>query len=226
MPTSAQVGEKVDQLVVYPREKTNGVVVLATVNGYDRYGYGQTRSLRVSREAGGKTTVEVGSGTQSPFVNPDRVGQPYGYEGNTKPAWIEVQIRNRRYSSNPKRANSHTFYVPDPNLLCRYWVGDVDADVVIHAAIEAKKEASLRQQLEAVRAELAKALKTAENDRVELCRVQQSWQTSTNRWANLVESLANRLKRRWFKWRRDEEVLREAEDKLEGLHKLLSGCCD
>ncbi|MEK7585266.1 MAG: hypothetical protein AAB455_02035 [Patescibacteria group bacterium] len=116
-----------------------------------------------------------------PFVNPERIGKSYT-DGNFH--WIEVQIEDRRYTTNKDRVGVATHYVPDPNLLCQYLAGDVEAEAVAAAATEFAKQASLiedlHQTIRDLESQLAEERESRRRDR------------------ELMVDLAKELRRKWF----------------------------
>jgi len=83
-------------------------------------------------------------GLEHTFIpDPDRMGEVVRL-------FINVRIGDAVYTTNPKPAPGQR-YVADPDLLCRYLVGQVDDEAITEAAEVAVEEASAREQLSAIR---------------------------------------------------------------------------
>lgn len=147
VPVSCRPGDNVASLTITPWMTRPGVVAVTV---FDR-GRGRGVADWVSY------LLVVGFSGEIPRINletvfeckGDRLGQAH------KGAFIEVLINNDWYHSLdvvkypiPKRSGH---YVPDPNLLCRYLVGDASADEVKAAT---QKHTEEQMELEQLREQL------------------------------------------------------------------------
>lgn len=136
VPVSALPGEVVYSLTVYPRKGEKGVVAVAS--DYVTPSWAGAISLDWN-DSNDKLLIEQ----RSPFFNPDRIGQVYSSGHNQ---WVEVQIEGDRFTSSERRTELAHF-VPDANLLCRYWAGQATVDEVKAAVRAEKKSASAKESL-------------------------------------------------------------------------------
>lgn len=97
-----------------------------------------------------------------------RLGQVHG-EG------VEILIGGKTFTTVDVPSSSaynaerfaRDYFVPDPNIICRYLAGDVGADAVIHAAVQYKVEVNARARVSELERELAEAREQlAQCDRV------------------------------------------------------------
>lgn len=93
-----------------------------------------------------------------PFVNLEDVWIPSADRlGQVVEQHINLCVEDQWFTTYEYGAESQTRYLPDPNLACRYLVGDATAEDVIAAAEEARAEASVRDQLQVAQQELIAA---------------------------------------------------------------------
>lgn len=189
VPISAQAGDTVYSLSVHPQKGKGGVVAIAEPASCLNY---QQWCMLVKVEVGGSIDGK------KVFINPERIGQIYA---KGKEAWIEIQFKDRRYTSNEGRAGVATHYVPNNNLLCQYLAGNVGPEAVIHAAIEFRKEQGLSEKLEIAQNEIECLI--AENQALlARCKTREEQFLSFSRdvrlWDRLARKLAGELRRKLF----------------------------
>lgn len=143
-------GETVWSLTMNPTKGKNGVVVVASDSSDSSSWIG---AISLGWE-GDKLVVEDTHKSKQGFVNPERIGQAYS---NDYDHWVEVQIGDDRFTSSKKRT-SVAHFVPDPNLLCRYWAGHATPEQV-SAAVRAEKKlvGDKKSLIEEVRKHYARA---------------------------------------------------------------------
>ncbi|MDD5567231.1 MAG: hypothetical protein PHH01_03475 [Patescibacteria group bacterium] len=84
----------------------------------------------------------------------DRLGGIVSYDNNQYHC-IQVMIDSDWFTSNRRMQGKPGYrYVPDPNLLCRYLIGEVDKETVIAAASEQAEEETARDQLKRLQEDL------------------------------------------------------------------------
>ena len=159
---------------------------------------------------------EMGNGLlHNSFFSPNRIGHlyvPYRSDGREAP-WIEVQIGDQRYTSNPDRVNGTTHLVTDTNLLCKYLTEDVDANAVAEAAIKSAADRTLSERLGAVQSLLATQNETLRRLAAECQRLQGMYEDRdrlVTEWGSLAKGLAKRLQRRWFLSEEDQKLLSDS----------------
>lgn len=201
--TSARAGDKIWQLSYYPDPAENDGVIGVIVLACDTTG--EVLPLCVEKEKG-KIKIDP----SVPFWNLLKKGQVFPRTTPDGQPWIEVQIGDTRYTSNRERAVGDTEFVSSPDLLCRYWVGDVKAEEVVAAAEKTGEEASFREKFESLAATAKSVTEGYEKRLTELraeseMRLKDSQRLTRELSGERVRSatLAAFLKRHW--WLTSEE---------------------
>ena len=195
-PVGALSGETIHSLTVTPRKGERGMVAVASsISSRPWVG---TIALEWDKD---KLVIDG----HAPFVGPsDRVGQAYSDGYNH---WVEVQIGNDRFTSSEKRT-SVACYVPDANLLCRYWTGQATVEEV-KAAVKAEKMATTAK--EALITEIRKHFVQASNLRQQVDELQVLLDESRHSHQIQVKSLLDKI-----------EDLRDQRSELQDSHRRLS----
>jgi hypothetical protein len=191
---SALTGETALRITVHPKKGQKGIIVLAGMCGEEAWYH------MVPLDWEGDKLVSSPTYTQEQFLNPRRIGQVYTHYQYTMflaqrrlVAWLEVQVEDKRFTSNPNRRSAATHYIPDADLLCRYLVDEIPAEDLVKAATEFQKEETaidlLNRQLTGLQSEHNRLL-------AEELRLQ-----------GLIGSLAYHLRNRWFLPRAAKELL-------------------
>lgn len=188
-----------------PSQTTKGVIAMVVVVGKSSKKTMDAQFLLRIEKVGDEYKVDM----EKVFVpNQDRSGQMdshlYHDHGARFSNGINVKIEGAIYTSLEEIPD--TFYVPDPDLLCKFMVGDVDAEAVKKAAQECEAEATAREKLAAMdkkTAALAQRLEKSERLQDQVIETSQLLQRQTME-INRMTKEKNR------NWRIGARLLREA----------------
>jgi len=145
--TGAQPGDRLHTLVLgVPKDTTGLVAVIIQRCGKDSFSVGFFLSVGWKD---GKPWIDL---EDAWMPTGDRLAQLVAINAGGA---VRVQIGDVWYTSSDSEYEPIPMYVADHNLLCRYLIGKAEAAEVEAATVKLSKEASLYQQLEAIKGQLS-----------------------------------------------------------------------
>lgn len=208
VPMSAKPGDIVHSFALYP-EHQEGIVALSVyaMHRVGKHQHGTRVPFLLEVIAPGDDHTPVAVTLANSWV-PLRPGQVYDTH-------LEVQIGGQRFTSQPPNvscASRGLRYVPDPNLLCRYLLGETIEDEVRTAAAEYIEEVSAREQLAEALKRLAELEQRVQDLAAEVSREANVRNDTVGRvwlWYNAAWKLQFAAQRQWLKGRSIRQALRE-----------------